>query len=474
MNPVAGVSLRPNDPFAKKLSSTAYATQNVLIKVTIPKRTGRKRKGGSDEPFIEDPAAGSNDSITVPSLLQRLRDNDGNYNIQAVGTIKDTHRFTGLPDFQVRADDVPIMRELRDHAMQPDYEKLRAFNINFNPSINASAAFPGPPSFSRSTGLVRDSERSEVSRPQAKQPKAQPSVGRKKTASFGNTFQQLDTPLDTDSVPQGPPQGLPIQQQGLVPLALQALEEILADRPIVSVRAFHTLRDGHTSNSLRAAIPYLGYYMHSGPWAHTVAKYGIDPRKDPAMRKYQTLSLSNKGMSTVDIPPQRRAEVFNEHIFDGTLIGVVSKIWQLCDLTDPTLQHIINTDDIRGTCDPEQLGWYHNGTMSKLRAIAREKMMRVTNNQPPLPETEYMALADLPNSLKETSDYDHNLFENGSWLRSTCIVIARDAVYRTREASAGGGPSSTPEDLYGDGEEGDEGFQDQQDGDLEDEDYAPG
>jgi len=49
--PMVGVSLRPNDPLAKRMPSTAVETRNVLIKVTMPKRTGRKRKRGSDDPF---------------------------------------------------------------------------------------------------------------------------------------------------------------------------------------------------------------------------------------------------------------------------------------------------------------------------------------------------------------------------------------------------------------------------------------
>ena len=146
--PVAGVSLRPNDPFAKKLASTGTVTQNVLIKVTVPKRTGRKRKRGSNDPLEEAPPTGTpRDIVTAPELLQRLRDNADVYSVQAVGTISDTHRFLDLPDFQIRADEVPIMREIRDHAMEPDYENLKTFGMNLTPETNGHTAFPGPPSF---------------------------------------------------------------------------------------------------------------------------------------------------------------------------------------------------------------------------------------------------------------------------------------------------------------------------------------
>ena len=73
--PVIGVSLRPRDPLAKKLVSSAIESRNVLVKVTIPRRTGRKRKRGSNDPFT-DPSEGvtRNDSIAAPEFLQRIKD----------------------------------------------------------------------------------------------------------------------------------------------------------------------------------------------------------------------------------------------------------------------------------------------------------------------------------------------------------------------------------------------------------------
>ena len=89
--------MRPNDPLAKKLSSTGTETQNVLIKVTIPKKTGRKRKRGSNDAFVQIlPAEQPSDSITASELLQRLRDNADQHSVQAVGMIQDTHRFYGV------------------------------------------------------------------------------------------------------------------------------------------------------------------------------------------------------------------------------------------------------------------------------------------------------------------------------------------------------------------------------------------
>ena len=44
--------MTPEDAFRRPLTSTSTQTANVLMKVTLPKLTGRKRKRGSLEPFL--------------------------------------------------------------------------------------------------------------------------------------------------------------------------------------------------------------------------------------------------------------------------------------------------------------------------------------------------------------------------------------------------------------------------------------
>lgn len=85
-------------------------SNNVVLKVTVPKRTGRKRKRGSDEPWQGDvelldlnhqraPVC-SVARLDDPKILRRkLEDNVDKYQVEAVGTIRHTHRFRGLADF---------------------------------------------------------------------------------------------------------------------------------------------------------------------------------------------------------------------------------------------------------------------------------------------------------------------------------------------------------------------------------------
>jgi general transcription factor 3C polypeptide 5 (transcription factor C subunit 1) len=92
--------LRPGDAMARPVQSTNVPSNNVLLKVTVPKRTGRKRKRGSNGPFTGPDAADSEETgpprRTAKDLLRSLSDNPTNYQIEPVGSIAQTHVFRGL------------------------------------------------------------------------------------------------------------------------------------------------------------------------------------------------------------------------------------------------------------------------------------------------------------------------------------------------------------------------------------------
>ena len=95
----AHLTLRPEDAMARPLQSTSTPANNVLLKITLPKRTGRKRKRGSDEPFTyltPEESAEHPQRRTAKNLLRSLHDNPTTYRIDPVGRIERTHVFRGL------------------------------------------------------------------------------------------------------------------------------------------------------------------------------------------------------------------------------------------------------------------------------------------------------------------------------------------------------------------------------------------
>jgi hypothetical protein len=123
-------------------------TNNVLLKITVPKRIGRKRKRGALDPSLyadtvfsplsetgERPSSptlsiGSQSRKDNPAeLLRALKENVGNYSIEAVAEITNTHRFRGT-HFVVAiyrsADNVKVSRTFTTppaiRIFYPDFE----------------------------------------------------------------------------------------------------------------------------------------------------------------------------------------------------------------------------------------------------------------------------------------------------------------------------------------------------------------
>jgi general transcription factor 3C polypeptide 5 (transcription factor C subunit 1) len=121
------VSLRPDDPFAKRLLSTPVTTTNLLLKVTVPKRTGRKRKRGSTGPFLTDEeinatVGGGNVSkssahVSASDIYRSLQDNATRYEVVPAGVVNETHRFRAMPDLQYAASRNDTMVGIRDHLL---------------------------------------------------------------------------------------------------------------------------------------------------------------------------------------------------------------------------------------------------------------------------------------------------------------------------------------------------------------------
>lgn len=142
------MSLRPDDPFAKRLLSTPVRTNNLLLKVTVPRRTGRRRKRGSSGPFLTEDEIASSDheassnggtsnlrshDVNAATIYRSLQDNSSKYDVALAGIVDETHRFrgelavfaflhpcltiVGMPDLQYAASRDDTMIRLRDHIL---------------------------------------------------------------------------------------------------------------------------------------------------------------------------------------------------------------------------------------------------------------------------------------------------------------------------------------------------------------------
>lgn len=131
----ATLYLRREDPMSRPIESRNVFTQNVVLRVIVPKRTGRRRKRGSQDPYQKVDEATTGRSYTsrlsestrksrdAQTLLRTLRDTQNKYEIQPVGVIEQTHRFRSKralhEDFLGNHRTKPLQISLTSYSPQP-------------------------------------------------------------------------------------------------------------------------------------------------------------------------------------------------------------------------------------------------------------------------------------------------------------------------------------------------------------------
>ncbi|EOO01481.1 putative transcription factor tau subunit sfc1 protein [Phaeoacremonium minimum UCRPA7] len=417
--------LRYDNPASRPVASHYAASHNILLKITVPTRTGRKRKRGSDEPFQGDtdmqisttptdgsPNICSNSQLDDPKLLRRkLEDNVGRYQVEPVGVIKHTHRYRGMADFSNSIQESPFMTKFIDKALSGEVAKLREFTLDPGTARPPRVEIIAPPTFTHMTlpfsyNYTQNSFTRVVDGVDGTQ-KVVNVTTRAKNAGF---FIQA-----TDPSPGGP-RTQPNMKQGVLATIIRELEKAMEERPIWTRRSIinrlaSVLQDPSngissrsiSSSSIRHGIQYVGYQFKGGPWRDAVVKYGVDPRSDPKYRQYQTLifrlrrvplgamgttwqSIRKKDVAMLSRPIM---EAGNEsHVFDGVHFSDDGKVWQVCDVTDPLLARLLAEAPMRPTCDEENSGWYHRGSWAKIKAIMKCKMRAIQFNRD-IPDSDF-------------------------------------------------------------------------------------
>ncbi|KAL6830976.1 RNA polymerase III transcription factor IIIC subunit domain-containing protein [Trichoderma sp. SZMC 28015] len=389
--------INPEEPFCPPIMSHNARSHNVVLKVTVPKRTGRKRKRGTDEPWQGDielqgadtsPSENSENVCSIarlddPRLLRRkLEDNVDKYHVEAVGMIKHTHRFRGLADFYWDMDKSSFAQRFVDQVLPGDVEKLKEFK--FTPGIDqgSNVDIIPPPIFTH------------MSLPFNYFYSQNPYVRLTEDGGTVNTtaVKQVGHFIGTeDAAPTGPQIPPDMTDPRMVEVIAQ-LEEAFEDRPVWTRRSLlnHLAGKLRNWNELKKYLNYAAYQFKGGPWRDGVVPYGIDPRTDPKYRIYQTLMFK--------LPKQKRArkdqtwqslrrvqmgrtkefvqELSASHMFDGETYHTDGKVWQVCDITDPLLRELLDNAEVRSTWDVSS-GWYHGGLWAKVKAIMKTKLVAI-------------------------------------------------------------------------------------------------
>ncbi|EPS34924.1 hypothetical protein PDE_09888 [Penicillium oxalicum 114-2] len=423
------LSLRPEDAMSRSIPSTSCPSNNVLLKVTVPRRTGRKRRKGTNDPFVDsspDSSAASTGRRSAKDIMRRLEDNPLTYEVEAVGRIDRTHVFRGMPDFVYSTTRSAFANRFREQILPYDLEKMKQFDLDMSKGATIDADLIPPPSLSQVEVPFQYIYRQN--------PMVKKAIGQSGEVTTVNIQQaaRVRTHLvayDIPEVPTQPQEGLPpIEglESGLRQM-IQLLENLFEQRPAWTRRAIrNNLTTDEQRNYLRHAVPYVGYIFRSGPWRDAIIKLGHDPRTSPAYRDYQTFmfrilprepELARDGGVGRRINPARIVSEDNQptagmadtHIFTGNLpLPRDGRIWMACDIADPILKNILYPPNppnnfLRPSCEIITDGWFGNGTLAKVKTIMRCKIQTLIEDRQPR-DAEFARIVTFPDHAYTEED----------------------------------------------------------------------
>ncbi|KAF8860318.1 hypothetical protein BDZ45DRAFT_800898 [Acephala macrosclerotiorum] len=395
--------LRYNDPMAVPIYSHNSATNNLLLKITVPKRIGKKRKRGSQAPSPSEDGwirladedhdfarVQSHSRMDKPaSLLRKLSDNKGKYTVEVAGEVTQSHRYRGISDFHHSTSNTEFIPKFRETALAGNVDKLREFKFDTSKGWKPDEEFLPAPIMTTHTipfnwGWHQNPNIFEETDQATGQVKL---VNRQGVKKVKVAYLSKDSPF----VPMEPHVPDPTDNPELLQLIID-IRQALEERPLYTRRALVN-RVGSSPDLwlFKDALQYVGYQFKGGPFRDAVIKYGVDPRSDPKCRQYQTLFFKIfeeaekvEGMGWKDVRTSYNIskkgatkEDRNSHIFDGKTLILDGKIWQICDVTDPLLTRLMRDAPYRDKCENACDGWYPEGSMAKIRAIMKMKLVGV-------------------------------------------------------------------------------------------------
>ncbi|KAK9899970.1 hypothetical protein P389DRAFT_165068 [Cystobasidium minutum MCA 4210] len=387
---VVEINFRPDVPFShtvggESLNSTDGGCNVVLLKVT------KKRRRQTDKTKI---------------VGEKVVNDAGVYKVDVMGVVDKLVRFRGMADLQyqpkdldtdatvklgkaLRTLDVPTMQQYRFPEPSEDFEH----NLHLLP----------PPVFSRLTLPQIYAYRANplsipatVTKPDGTEVTRLINKGKYKgvlpvTISFA-------TP--TSEVPTGPTKAMEskLTKNPAEADTIERLAKLFEERPVWSRNALlNTLskqEDARLSH-FKTALPFVSWSFSDGPFRDSCIRFGYDPRQDPEARFYQRIMIRNMANNRIYLKRiagagnagdtnegegDRADRDENSHIFDGEAVHSNVGSYQLCDMTDPFLQEMLQSEEfVREECDIRD-GWWDGEYFEFIRQILKRKFFALLND----------------------------------------------------------------------------------------------
>ncbi|NXE74345.1 TF3C5 factor, partial [Cochlearius cochlearius] len=385
---------RPKDPYCHPVCANRFPTSTVLLKV---KRRARKKKRLDTE------------EQTQP---------DVQFEMEILGTVTTIYKFQGMSDFQYLAmhsgpDGKPTSMYDKVLMLQPEKEEF------FNREL---PLYIPPPIFSRLDTPVDYFYRPDI---QHREGYNNPQVSGENLIGLSRArrpHNAIFVNFDEEEIPSKPLDAAvqtwkkvctnPVDKK-----VEEELRKLFEVRPVWSRNAVKANISVHP-DKLKLLLPYLAYYMLTGPWRSLWVRIGYDPRKHPEAKIYQVLDFRIRcgmkyGYAPNDMPVKAKRSTYNyslpitvkkpvshtvsvhdlkqglgtsgasgaknpassryklkESIYifrEGALPPYRQMFYQLCDLNVESLQKIIHRNDGTESECTERDGWCLPKTSDDLR-----------------------------------------------------------------------------------------------------------
>ncbi|XP_024618298.1 general transcription factor 3C polypeptide 5 isoform X1 [Neophocaena asiaeorientalis asiaeorientalis] len=386
---------RPKDPYCHPVCANRFSASSLLLRI---KRKMRRQRGA---PGPEAP----------PKVT---------FDIESLGIVSTVYKFQGMSDFQYLA--VHTEAGGRHMSMYSKVLMVKPEKENF--FHQELPLYIPPPIFSRLDTPVDYSYRPET---QHREGYNNPSISGENLIGLSRArrpHNAIFVNFEGDEVPEQPLEAAaqtwrkvctnPVDHK--VEEELRKLFEI---RPIWSRNAVKANISVHP-DKLKVLLPFMAYYMITGPWRSLWIRFGYDPRKHPDAKIYQVLDFRIRcgmkyGYAPSDMPVKAKRSTYNYslpitvkktssqlvtmqdlkqglgpsgsasarklasnkyklkdsvYIFrEGALPPYRQMFYQFCDLNVDELQEIIHRNDGAESLCTERDGWCLPKTSDDLRDV---------------------------------------------------------------------------------------------------------
>nr|XP_033817489.1 general transcription factor 3C polypeptide 5 isoform X2 [Geotrypetes seraphini] len=313
---------RPKDPYCHPVCANRFPTTAMLLWV---KRKIRRRRS----------------EVTGDHVLQEPRQ-EIRFEMEILGVISTVYKFQGMSDFQYLAFNMD-----QDGKQISMYDKILLQKPQKEDFFcQELPLYIPPPIFSRLDTPVDYFYRPETQHREGYHP---PQVSGENLIGLSRArrpHNAIFVSFEDGKVPAKPLEAAVRNWKKMCTNAMdmkveEELKQLFDVRPIWSRNALKANVSVHP-DKLKLILPYMAYYMLTGPWRSLWVRFAYDPRKNPDAKIYQVLDFRIRcgmkyGYTTNEIPVKAKRSTYNYSL----PITVTKTASQMINMQD--LKHGLST-----------------------------------------------------------------------------------------------------------------------------------